>query len=71
MNVGPLEVVVIIVLALLVFGGRRLPEAGRALGGGVRSLIDGVRGLHPEDEPAKEPAKLEEDNTPAQKTEVP
>jgi sec-independent protein translocase protein TatA len=60
MNIGPLEIVVIIILALLVFGGRRLPEAGRALGGGIRSLIDGVRGLHPEDEKPAPPAELEE-----------
>jgi TatA/E family protein of Tat protein translocase len=71
MNIGPLEIVVIIILALLVFGGRRIPEGARALGGGIRSLIDGVRGLHPEDEPARKPAKLEEGDTPAEKTKVP
>jgi sec-independent protein translocase protein TatA len=50
MNVGPLEIVVLVILVLLIFGGRRLPQAGRALGGGIRSLIDGARGLHKEDD---------------------
>jgi sec-independent protein translocase protein TatA len=56
MPIGPLELVLILIIALLVFGGRRIPEAGRALGGGIRSLIDGVRGIH-EEEP-EEPIKV-------------
>ena len=59
MNVGPLEIVVLAILLLLLFGGRRLPQAGRAVGGGIRNLIDGVRGLHPADED-EEPARIEE-----------
>ena len=54
MNVGPLELVVLVILVLLAFGGRRLPEAGRAVGGGIRNLIDGVRGIHPEEESTPE-----------------
>ena len=42
---GPLEVVVILVVVLLLFGAKRLPEIGRALGEGIRefkkSLKDG------------------------------
>jgi sec-independent protein translocase protein TatA len=70
MNVGPLEILVVVFLVLLAFGGRRLPEAGRALGSGIRSLIDGVRGLHPEDEESKPPAELQEGKA-AEKTKVP
>jgi Sec-independent protein translocase protein TatA len=56
-NVGPLEILVIVILVLLIMGGRWLPQAGCALGHGLRSLIDGVRGMH-SDEP--EPPKLRE-----------
>jgi sec-independent protein translocase protein TatA len=59
MNIGPLEIVLIAILVLLLFGGRRLPDAGRWLGGGVRSFIDSVRGIHPDDEADPTPAKLE------------
>ena len=42
---GPLEIVVILVVVLLLFGAKRLPEIGRALGEGIRefkkSLKDG------------------------------
>jgi sec-independent protein translocase protein TatA len=59
MNIGPLEIVLIVIVVLLVFGGRRIPDAGRWLGSGVRSFVDSVRGIHPEDEAQAEPAKLE------------
>ncbi len=35
---GPLEVVVILLVILLLFGAKRLPEIGRALGEGIREF---------------------------------
>src|SRR5262249_11434015 len=35
-NVGPLEILVVLVIALIVFGPKRLPELGRSLGDGLR-----------------------------------
>lgn len=35
---GPLEIVVILVVVLLLFGAKRLPEIGRALGEGIREF---------------------------------
>jgi len=37
-SIGPAEIVIILVLALLVFGPKRLPEMGRSLGRGVREF---------------------------------
>ena len=37
-NVGPLEILVILVIALLVLGPARLPEAARAVGKGMREF---------------------------------
>jgi sec-independent protein translocase protein TatA len=37
-NVGPLELVVILVIALIVLGPKRLPDAGRSLGRGIREF---------------------------------
>ena len=56
MSVGPAEILVILVVALLVFGPQRLPEVGRQVGAAMRELRkmqDTVRGeldmvLHPE-----------------------
>jgi TatA/E family protein of Tat protein translocase len=38
MNLGPAEIIVILVVALVVFGPRRLPEVGRQVGGALREL---------------------------------
>lgn len=43
-NVGPLELVLVAVIALIVLGPRRLPEAGRALGQGIRGFRDALHG---------------------------
>lgn len=41
---GPLEVVVILVVVLLLFGAKRLPEIGRALGEGIREFKKSLKG---------------------------
>ena len=38
MNLGPAEILVILVVALLVFGPHKLPEIGRQVGGAIREL---------------------------------
>ncbi len=38
LNIGPAEIVIILVIALLVFGPKRLPEMGRSLGRTVREF---------------------------------
>ena len=42
--IGPTEIIVLLVIALLVFGPRRLPSLGRSLGGGLRDFQDSVTG---------------------------
>lgn len=38
MSVGPAEIIVVLLIALLVFGPKRLPQMGRSLGRGVREF---------------------------------
>jgi sec-independent protein translocase protein TatA len=37
-SIGPMELVLLVGFALLVFGPKRLPELGRSVGNGVREL---------------------------------
>lgn len=50
-NVGPGEVILLLLLALLLFGPKRLPEIGRSLGRGIREFKDGMSGTERETEP--------------------
>ena len=47
---GPMELVIVLVVALVIFGPKRLPELGKSLGGGMRSFKESVTG---EDEERK------------------
>lgn len=43
-QVGPLELIVVLVIALLVLGPKKLPEVGRSLGNGIRGFKDSISG---------------------------
>src|SRR4051812_4430142 len=43
----PWHIILILMIALLLFGGRRLPEIGRSLGNGMREFKDSITGDHP------------------------
>lgn len=43
MNIGPIEMILIVLVLLLVFGGRRLPEIGRGFGKMIRDFKDATR----------------------------
>jgi sec-independent protein translocase protein TatA len=53
-NVGPLELLVIGVIALLVLGPKRLPEAARSVGRGMREMKEALQGNDDEDDYQKE-----------------
>ena len=59
-NIGPLEIIVVLIIALVVFGPKRLPELGRSLGRGIREFRGSVTGDHDdEDERPAPPAGIE------------
>ena len=43
-NIGPLEIIIVLVIVLLIFGPKRLPDLGRSLGSGMREFKDSVTG---------------------------
>lgn len=49
MSPSPMELVVILVIALLVLGPSRLPETARSIGRGMRELRDSLQGIGDDD----------------------
>jgi sec-independent protein translocase protein TatA len=45
----PWHIILLLVIALLLFGGKRLPEIGKSLGSGMREFKDAVTGNSPDD----------------------
>ena len=43
-NIGPMEIVLLVIVLLLVFGPKRLPEMGRSVGKGIREFKESVSG---------------------------
>jgi sec-independent protein translocase protein TatA len=44
MNIGPMELIIVLVIALIVLGPKRLPEAGRSVGKGLREFKESLSG---------------------------
>jgi sec-independent protein translocase protein TatA len=55
-NIGPMEIVVVLIIALVVFGPKRLPELGKSLGKGIQEFRGTISG---EKADAVAPAALE------------
>lgn len=65
-NVGPLELAIVLIIALVVFGPKRLPELGRSLGRGIREFRGSVSGDSHE-EPEERREAIESPKPPAEK----
>jgi sec-independent protein translocase protein TatA len=55
-NIGPMELIVVLIVALLVLGPKRLPSAGRSLGHGIREFKNSITGGSSDDE--RTPAEI-------------
>ena len=53
-NIGPMELVIVLAIALIILGPKRLPDAGRSLGRGIREFKNGVTGGGDRDAEARE-----------------
>jgi sec-independent protein translocase protein TatA len=72
-DIGPLELVVVLIIAIVVVGPKKLPQLGRSLGSGMREFKDSVTGKSKDDDedsdafgtPAQRPTPAELDPTAA------
>lgn len=61
-NIGPMEIIVVLIVALLIIGPKKLPDVGRSMGRGMREFKTAI--THGDDDaregaPAIEPAARE------------
>ena len=52
--IGTTEIIIIVALVLLLFGGKKIPELMKGLGRGVKSFKDGVNGVDEKETEKKE-----------------
>lgn len=58
-GLGAPEIILIALIVLLLFGGKKIPELMKGIGKGVRSFKDGVSGLEKEINEQPDPKKEE------------
>jgi sec-independent protein translocase protein TatA len=60
-GIGPLELVIVLIIALIVLGPKRLPEVGKSLGRGMREFKDSISGRHDDDDEHEVARRLQAD----------
>ncbi|MBE6198441.1 MAG: twin-arginine translocase TatA/TatE family subunit [Rikenellaceae bacterium] len=58
-GIGMTEILIIALIVLLLFGGKKIPELMKGLGKGVRSFKDGINNIADEESDTKEESKKE------------
>jgi sec-independent protein translocase protein TatA len=58
-NVGPLEIAVVLIIVLIIFGPKRLPELGQSMGRGIREFKNSLSGDKDKDEVEDKRRELE------------
>ena len=70
-NIGPLEIIVVLIIALIVFGPKRLPELGSSLGRGIREFRNTVTGEKSDEDDEPEVKAIRDTTPPAAPAEQP
>jgi sec-independent protein translocase protein TatA len=58
LGIGPLELIIVLVIALVIFGPKRLPDLGRSLGTGMREFKDSITSGSSKDDDDDEPSAV-------------
>ncbi|MBA3748379.1 MAG: twin-arginine translocase TatA/TatE family subunit [Solirubrobacterales bacterium] len=57
-NIGPMELIVVLIIALVVLGPKKLPEVGKSLGKGMREFKESISGSGRRDEETEDAKRL-------------
>ena len=70
-GIGLPELLIVLVIALIVLGPKKLPEVGRSLGRGMREFKDSISGVTGDDDDDVTPRKIDSTSAPAAKRSTP
>lgn len=59
-NIGAGEIIIVALVILLLFGGKKIPELMKGIGKGVRSFKDGINEIEKDIDKIDEPSKKED-----------
>ncbi|AMX00132.1 twin-arginine translocase TatA/TatE family subunit [Rummeliibacillus sp. G93] len=57
MGISPVTAIILAVVAIIIFGPKKLPELGKAMGTTLREFKKATNGLMEDDEPSKKPSE--------------
>jgi sec-independent protein translocase protein TatA len=60
-NIGPMELAIVLIIALVIFGPKKVPELGRSIGSGFKEFKSSISGEQPP--PARVESKVEAETT--------
>ena len=69
-NIGPLELAIVLIIALVIFGPKRLPDLGKSLGSGMREFKDSITGKDEDEKQLEETKAQMTEQSPATTAEV-
>jgi sec-independent protein translocase protein TatA len=65
-NIGLPEILIVLVIVLVIFGPKKLPDLGRALGTGMREFKDSITGANKDDDKRAEIAASDDEPSTAE-----
>lgn len=60
-GIGFQEILLVLLIILLLYGGKKVPEMMRGLGKGVKAFKDGMNEVEPKEEPKENPEETKEE----------
>jgi sec-independent protein translocase protein TatA len=57
-SIGPMELIIVLIIALVVLGPKRLPEAGKSLGKGMREFKNSLSSMNSDDDDVEDAKQI-------------
>ena len=59
-TLGPMELIIILIIVVLIFGVNKIPQLGKGIGEGIRNFKSSIKSVHDDEEDKSEVSSKEE-----------